>query len=82
MSDTAFDGMFETWKCYNPIRQLQASSVRSGDLFMLSKLISLQPINSPFGFRQYRLSTLHFAKSSDETGLSCLLRASPTAVLG
>jgi len=36
--------------------------------FCSCKLIALQPINSPFGFGQYRLSTLHFAKSNNEIG--------------
>jgi hypothetical protein len=39
-------------------------SLRMG-YFCCSRLISLQPINSPFGFRQYRQFTLHFAKSSN-----------------
>jgi hypothetical protein len=47
--------------------------------FCCSKLISLQPINSPFGFGQYRLSTLHFAESRNETGRSCFLRTPQTA---
>jgi membrane fusion protein (multidrug efflux system) len=47
--------------------------------FYCSKLIWLQPINSPFGLRQYRLSTLHFAKNSNEIDQSRLLRTLPTA---
>jgi len=47
--------------------------------FCCSRLISLQPINSPFGFKQYRLLTLHFAKSSNEIGQSRSLRILSTA---
>jgi hypothetical protein len=48
--------------------------------FCCSKLISLQPIDSPFGFRQYRPWPLHFAKSSYEIRQSRSLRIPPTAV--
>jgi hypothetical protein len=48
--------------------------------FCCSRLISLQPINSPFGFGQYRLPTLHFAKSSNEIAKSRSLRTPTTAV--
>ena len=49
--------------------------------FCCSTLISLQPLNSPCGFRHHRLLTLHFAKSSNEPGRSRSLRTTPTAVV-
>ena len=42
--------------------------------------MKLQPINSPYGFRQYRLLTLHFTRNYDERSLMRSLRQLPTAV--
>jgi hypothetical protein len=56
------------------LRSLRLSS------FGCSKLISLQPTDSPFGFGQYRLWPLHFAKSSNEIRQSRSLRIHPTTV--
>jgi len=37
-------------------------------------------MNSPFGLKQHRLFTLHFAKNYDEIALMCPFRQLPPAV--
>jgi len=49
--------------------------------FCTAKLISLQQINPPFGFRRYLLRTLHFAKHYEELRASRFFRTPPTADL-
>ena len=68
-----------------PVQAINLDSAVGGILrslrlpsFCCSKLISLQPIHSPFGFGKYRLWPLHFAKSSNEIRQSRSLRIPPT----
>ena len=68
-----------------PVQAINLDSAVEGILrslrlpsFCCSKLVSLQPIHSPFGFGKYRLWPLHFAKSSNEIRQSRSLRIPPT----
>jgi hypothetical protein len=53
---------------------------RGQALSVIPRIISLQPINSPYRFRQYRLLTLYFTRNYDEMALMRSLRQPPAAV--